>query len=364
VWNTGGTTQSIDINPSETTTYSVIATDVCGTTTESDIVVTVADIPPLELSTENQEVLCAGDPIQIGVTIDSGVPNFTYFWSNNQFQQNITVTPIVTTTYNVTVTDECGQQATASLEVVVPEYEPVTATAGDFNAYCPGDEVSISAEGAGGLAPYTYNWPGVGEGQEVVVTPNENSNYQVVVTDACGETGSLSVEVTVSQWDPLIIAFPDTVCAGLGGTIAPIAGGTGNYPNIYSEPAGLTFNSQSEGVFTADALAREYEVFIVDECGNIGVTTVVAEVCETEIPNIITPNGDDVNEGFTIKGIESFPGSRLLIYNRWGSLVYESNDYDNENPWKGDDLSEGVYFYILERSDKENFSGEIQLLRK
>jgi len=364
LWNTNETNQTISINPTETTTYSVIATDVCGTTTESEITVTVADIPPLVLSTEDVAVLCSGDQIQIGVTIDSGVANFTFFWSNNQFQQNINVTPIVTTTYNVTVTDECGQQAQASLEVEVPIYEPVTGTTGEFNAHCPGDEVVISADGAGGLAPYTYNWPGVGEGQEVSVFPTSNDSFEVVITDACGETGSLEVPVSVSVWDEPIIAFPDTVCAVIGGTIAPITGGTGVYVEFYSEPSGLNFNSNNPGVFTANALPADYEVFIVDDCGNVGITLVSTEVCETLIPNIITPNGDDINEGFTIKGLESFPGSTLLIFNRWGAKVFESGSYDNAKPWNGDSLSDGVYFYILQRSDGEDFTGEVTLKRK
>ncbi|WP_167021447.1 gliding motility-associated C-terminal domain-containing protein [Chitinophaga sp. Cy-1792] len=63
------------------------------------------------------------------------------------------------------------------------------------------------------------------------------------------------------------------------------------------------------------------------------------------IPNVVTPDGDGKNDNFVIPGIDKYPGSTLLIYNRWGNQVYQNKNYNNT--WNGKDLNEGTYFYIL-----------------
>ena len=364
-WDNGQTTQSINVNPEETTTYTVTATDVCGETVTETIDVIVEEIPPLLLNVENVTALCPGDPIQIGVEVSSGAQGYNFLWNNNQNQQNITVSPIVTTTYTVTVTDQCDQEASASLIVEVPQYEEVTASSADQSSYCPGDEVEISAMGAGGLAPYTYDWGIAGNGEIITVAPFSTTTYFVTITDACGETANAQAEVIVNQWNEPISASTDTICGGGSGFIGPITGGTGIYVNLYSTPEGFSYNATDPAVVSAPTVTSEtpFTIFIVDECGNTGSIPVIVKPCETIVPNIITPNADDINDGFTIFGIENFPNSTLIIYNRWGNLVYEEGNYQNTNPWDGSDLSDGVYFWVLKRSDGNEYNGTVVLKR-
>ena len=78
------------------------------------------------------------------------------------------------------------------------------------------------------------------------------------------------------------------------------------------------------------------------------------------VPNVITPNGDGVNDGFIIRGLMSYTSDRTVkIFNRWGTLVYESLSYDNATPWDGRDkggqrVPAGVYFYIVDAYDAPN----------
>jgi len=60
------------------------------------------------------------------------------------------------------------------------------------------------------------------------------------------------------------------------------------------------------------------------------------------IPNIITPNNDNKNDYFVIPSLASL-NIELQIYNRWGRLVYQSDNYQNQ--WNAEGLSDGVYFY-------------------
>jgi len=62
--------------------------------------------------------------------------------------------------------------------------------------------------------------------------------------------------------------------------------------------------------------------------------------------NAMSPNGDGKNEYFIIKGLEKYGKAALYVFNRWGSMVYQSKEYHND--WNGSGLSEGTYFYKLE----------------
>jgi gliding motility-associated-like protein len=102
-------------------------------------------------------------------------------------------------------------------------------------------------------------------------------------------------------------------------------------------------------------------VVVSDFCGAVTSVEVIITPCSITIPNVFTPNGDNKNNTFEIVGISGFPGSELLVYNRWGNLVYESANYDNS--WFARDVPEGTYFFILRRSDGENYEGYVQILR-
>ncbi|MBL0050201.1 MAG: gliding motility-associated C-terminal domain-containing protein [Bacteroidetes bacterium] len=88
------------------------------------------------------------------------------------------------------------------------------------------------------------------------------------------------------------------------------------------------------------------------------------EHCAITIPNIFTPNGDNVNDVFFIKNL---PDNFLLtVVNRWGNIVFETKDknkfWDGTNQ-KGTFVSAGVYFYILQSDTfKENYRGTVSIL--
>ena len=64
------------------------------------------------------------------------------------------------------------------------------------------------------------------------------------------------------------------------------------------------------------------------------------------VPNIFTPNGDGYNQYFFIPKIELYSECELTVVDRWGKAVFRSIGYSND--WDGGDLSSGVYYYVLD----------------
>jgi gliding motility-associated-like protein len=65
---------------------------------------------------------------------------------------------------------------------------------------------------------------------------------------------------------------------------------------------------------------------------------------------VITPsNGDALNQSFYVEGLDAYPGSSIRIFNRWGELLYSSQNFGASAGWapNADEASEGTYYYEL-----------------
>ncbi len=117
-------------------------------------------------------------------------------------------------------------------------------------------------------------------------------------------------------------------------------------------------NVGSEAVLGAET-AGDFEVLVTMAPPCTWTTTsyfeVNEDICELTIPNIISPNGpgqwDALNDAFYVEGLDSdrYDGSTIRIYNRWGQLMYTSNDFGKSAGWKPtpDEAAEGTYFFVL-----------------
>jgi len=97
-----------------------------------------------------------------------------------------------------------------------------------------------------------------------------------------------------------------------------------------------------------------------------------ADGTEPTVYNAITPNGDGLNEQFVFTKLqrnpEDFPDNELLIFNRWGDIIYEAKPYNND--WSGNNNSgtpvpEGTYYYILRLNVGEGdiIRGDVTVIR-
>ena len=110
----------------------------------------------------------------------------------------------------------------------------------------------------------------------------------------------------------------------------------------------------------------------IDGCESIIRSQVLVNLdeCDIIINNYISSNSDDINDYLNIQGIENYPNNTILIYNRWGVLVYEIEGYNNDSKsFRGisegrltinpnSKLPEGTYFYILKYAKSDGITIE------
>ena len=118
-----------------------------------------------------------------------------------------------------------------------------------------------------------------------------------------------------------------------------------------------------------------YELCMLDcnlcDTAVVRVNVNLAAVSSGDFPNAITPNGDGVNDELVfpllVNAFDSWPDNQLIIFNRWGNVVYEAKPYTNN--WQGENsngqqLPDGTYYYVL-RLDISNgviYKGDITIL--
>jgi len=92
-----------------------------------------------------------------------------------------------------------------------------------------------------------------------------------------------------------------------------------------------------------------YHEVIVEECPYLQIF----------IPNSFTPNEDNNNETFYVRGADGDKIESMMIFNRWGHRVYETT---NNTPWDGKGCQTGVYGYSI-RTHNQHYTGQINLVR-
>jgi gliding motility-associated-like protein len=188
------------------------------------------------------------------------------------------------------------------------------------------------------------------------------------VTDANGCTANGTPIVVGQDAGPIADFSISSTIVSPGEIVTFIDASTGGPIQSYSwvvdtthvgTGTSATYSSEVEGSYTVT-------LTIVSQQGCIDSVTKTFQIFgELHIPNIITVNGDGVNDEFYIRNLK--PNSQLLIVNRWGNPVLETEDYQNN--WNGRDkvgtlLEEGVYFYRLITPDGKIAQGNVQLLIK
>ncbi len=232
-----------------------------------------------------------------------------------------------------------------------------------------GDEGSVILNADGGVTPYLFSFDGVNFQTDSNFLTMEAGIYTFIVKDAYGCTTTFE-GVVISQPEPTLVeAGPNTVIEY--GSSTPLSATTSVSPivNILWTPAeGLSCTDCLQPI-AAPTFNTTYYVVITDENGCLAIDSVTVWVdIDFNVPNAFTPNDDGLNDEFNIQ-TEMLISYYIAIYNRWGDLVFTSDDI-NEG-WNGTlngVLQEiGTYMYVIESVTTMNTpitkTGTLTLLR-
>lgn len=366
-WSNGPTTLN---NPNlGVGSYTITVTDAQNCTVQHTYTVTTAS--GVVINTNNAVITndnCAMNTGSIsGVTVSGGTTPYSYSWNNSPTLNTLNISSLATGNYTLIVTDNGGCKDTTTLFVgVVPPSSINQAGVVVTNETCMGNNGTITGIQISGNGPYTYSWTGTSL-TSLNLTNLDAGTYVLSVTDVngCVTTGTPIVVGSnpVPHADFTIASTPASpgenivfTDASSGGTIQTYAWyiqGVG--PN--GSGSSCTYNSLVEGNYNMTLVIQS-----VDGCID-SITKGFQILGELKIPNIITANGDHINDEFYITNLK--PNSRLVIENRWGNLVFETNNYKND--WGGTDMSgqkldDGVYFYQLITADGKMRQGNVHLL--
>lgn len=259
---------------------------------------------------------CSGDNNASAViNVSGGDGNYSYAWATNPVQNNDTVKNLSAGTYSVQIDDE----KTCSITQQISISEPAKLQAGiqTKDAVCTSNNGEASISVSGGVAPYTYKWNNISSNNSVA-TNLAPGNYSVDVTDANACKLS-ATNIIVENINPLKISLGNdtTICPGNSFELSP-----GNFVSYLWQDNSIT---PSYSVIKGNT----YWVKVSDSLGCIASDTIkVVEDCgDIFFPSAFTPNQDGNNDYFGPLGnLSAISNYHLIIYNRWGQLVFQSTD--------------------------------------
>lgn len=265
----------------ETLILEFLLSDPCGNLTPLVFELGIRDVENMVVEVNDETVICAGNAVTLTPDVQGGVGPFVYLWNTGETTESITVSPLTTQTYTVTVTDNCLiGSATGTGTVTVPVYPPISLDiTDDITEICPYLPADLTVTASGGTGTYTYQWSAsngqqLGQGTTQNVIPSTTTTYFVEVTDGCGAVATEQVIYTITSPPLLVNLSPGVeVCPGDSVLITTtVTGGFGQY--FYNWPhSGET----TPDVWVTPSSTTQFMVSVSDECQTFtvpGYTTI------------------------------------------------------------------------------------------
>jgi gliding motility-associated-like protein len=284
----------------------------------------------------NDTTLCPGQILPL----DATTPLATYLWQDNSIDPTFNVS--IPGLYWVEVTTACG----TARDSITVSYTTPTVDLGIDTSICSNQPLILDATQAGA----TYVWQDLSTNS--TFTASQSGIYSVVLTIAgCTATDTIEIFTTTP---PVADLGPDILtCKGREFSL-------GTLP----QSASYLWNTGSqEPTITASAFG-DYWITLTNSCGTASDTINVDEedcTCVVYFPNSFTPNNDPMNDGFSPVYSCEFNHYELIVFNRWGEIVFETND-PNEvwyGTYRGSQVQDGTHTYKVTYSDYRKIPIEI-----
>jgi|GEM_PF-1054772 len=274
-WSTGQTNiTSIQVNPTETTTYSVQVIYPCDTITLYTTV-QVGSIPTAQITSQSNPH-CGHSDGSATVTPSGGTAPYTYQWSTTPTQTTATAQNIPSGTYQVTITDNLGCTTTANTTLTDIGFISASATGTDIECF-GASTGTATATVTGGSPNYTFNWS---NGYNQTTSSNSSTatglaagTVSVTVTDNFGCTSSATV---LLNQNPMLTPSASNNGPACPGSSVQLS--TQTYSTYaWSGPGGFSSSLQYPTI-SQISQGGVYNVTITDQYGCTATASTVVEV--------------------------------------------------------------------------------------
>ncbi|RLD40217.1 MAG: hypothetical protein DRI86_15665 [Bacteroidetes bacterium] len=386
----------------------IVNTSYCS---QDTVLIYIKDALPPLTNLFRDTTICMFSNLDIVSNTSGGYIPYSYLWSTGDTTASITITPSVSSTYSLVVSDVCNNDSTFVIDVGVSN--PIFTFTGD--SVCKGDTAVLRVNSS---EIYNYIWSSGEQTSIISVSPSSDTQYTVSVTDSIG------CEIVDST---TIKVFPIPIVSSTSDTI--ICSGDEAYLKVFGNYS-VEWNTGSTNSFikVKPQSDEEYSFFIrsSDQCENsdsINVEVVTKPIADiytpettvcigkkivlqgsggdeylwssgVESPNMevllnnnavyslavtnrsggttcshdtsisivvercnyfyfasaFTPNGDGKNDTYGVDGqYEIVYKFDLYIYNRWGQQLFHATDPSErwDGTYEGKDASDGVYTYVV-----------------
>lgn len=349
----------------------VLSSLTCGNDT-AQVVLNVVPAPNTIVTALPDTVICWGDTVSIRATGGG-----TYLWMNNAaVTDSIFANPTADSVFTVIVNNAFNCPDTDSIVIhVIP---PGIPNAGADMVSCLGDSILLNGAvaNAGQLIWSTLGDGSFGDSTQLNTyyfpgSIDTTTGNAIIVATATGACINFTDTMLLSfSHPPVVNAGPDTLLSEGNGTgvSIPLATSASYVSSVHFTTSGSGTFSPNDSDITgayipgADDYGMDSVVITVTATGPCGTVTdyFIIEFTPFTIPNVFTPfpGSPGYNDFFVIKNIP--PGSSLKIWDRWGLLVYTSEDYQND--WDAHGLEADVFYYILDTRQR-SFHGWIRVIR-
>lgn len=337
---------TIDLSASTPGTYGVLYTTP-NTNCQDTLTVFITINPSDDASFNYSNVtFCISDanPIANITATNGGVFSIDNSGSINTSTGEVDLSSSGAGTFTITYTTNGSCPDTSSTSITINNISDASIT--PIGSFCSGDSpVNLSAVDAGG----TWSGTGITDATNGTFDPSVagagTHEITYTISGSCGDIDTITITVSSSPIIDLIIT--DDNCFNEEGSIVSLVSG-GIAPYSYSwDNGGITST-------ITDLPSGSYTLVVVDSAGcsnsTFGVVNDQNNNCNYHIflPNIFSPNADNHNDIFKIRG-EGILSVSLVIYSRWGEKVFETTDPDIgwNGQFKGEDMNAGVFVYYL-----------------
>lgn len=303
---------------------SVLVEDQCGNVSEDEIWIEVPAVP-VNVNAGPDLISTCLDDNEVEAQVTGGVGTYSYLWA----RENGTVLSVsptfgvqvrTTTDILVTVTDQCGNTGTDELRIEIPPV-PVYLSLPADTAICLGESISLEGQAFGGVGNLQIEWNSAWPYAQLNDSPSESRIYFASATDECGNSATEDVFVTVEDVDA---GFTSEY---VGPYEVELFDASLNAVHYQWFVDGVEVSEEQSLSLTMNNLAPV--IVQLEVTGSLGCKKTIEQQFTPEadiyIPNAFTPDNDGVNDFFQVKGHDVLQ-FEIWIYNRWGELVYHSND--------------------------------------